>query len=71
MWIRKVFRSGNSLVVALPKVVKRTLNVHNGSNLLMRLDGTKKISVCAIDDETLEKFAQGLMEEPDDGDDEE
>jgi len=70
MWIRKVFRSGNSLVVALPKVVKRTLNVHNGSNLLIRLDGTKKISVCTIDAETLEKFAQGLMEEADDDDDE-
>jgi len=71
MYIRKVFRSGNSLVVAIPKVIKRTLNIHNGSNLLMRLDGTKKISVCTIDDETLEKFAQGLMEEPDDDDDKE
>ncbi|MBA7572946.1 hypothetical protein ES708_14733 [subsurface metagenome] len=71
MWIRKVFRSGNSLVVALPKVVKRTLNVHSGSTLLMRLDGTKKVSICAIDDETLERFAQGLMKEADDDDDEE
>ncbi len=71
MWIRKVFRSGNSLVVALPRPVKRTLNVHNGSSLLMRLDGTKLITVCAIDDETLEKFAHNLMKEPDDDDDEE
>ncbi|MBA7551141.1 hypothetical protein ES705_43676 [subsurface metagenome] len=71
MYIRKVFRSGNSLVVAIPKVIKRTLNIHNGSNLLMRLDGTKKISVCTIDDETLEKFAQGLMKETEENGDEE
>ena len=71
MWIRKVFRSGNSLVVALPKPVKRVLNVHNGSTLLMRLDGTKKISICLVTAEQLEKMSESIMEGFDDDSDEE
>jgi len=42
MEIRKVFRTGNSLVVSLPQEVLRELDLEEGSRVAVSVDGQKR-----------------------------
>jgi len=64
MYIRKIFKVGNSLVLALPPELLEQLNIKRGDNVAVGVDANLKIIICAVDVEAINEASPPVIDLP-------